>query len=149
MCNGSDASNPMADLISAAHCVENRSNINKVDNSVYSISNEVVDFTFDCIYDLEPLGFEKHSVKDDDHYKGFESQDPLEEINLGTLDDVQITYISGNEILSFMDSYSGYNQIFIAEDDVSKTAFRCPGALGTYEWVVMLFGLKNAGATYQ
>ncbi|XP_059627439.1 uncharacterized protein LOC132270270 [Cornus florida] len=54
-----------------------------------------------------------------------------------------------NEILSFMDGHSGYNQIFIAEDDVNKTAFRCPGAIGTFKWVVMPFGLKNAGATYQ
>ena len=51
--------------------------------------------------------------------------------------------------LSMLDGYSGYNQIFIAEEDVSKTAFRCPGALGCYEWLVMPFGLKNVGATYQ
>jgi len=42
-----------------------------------------------------------------------------------------------------LDGYSGYNQIFIAEEDVSKTAFRCPGALGCYEWLVMPFGLKQ------
>ncbi|BFG20878.1 hypothetical protein CerSpe_071520 [Prunus speciosa] len=30
-----------------------------------------------------------------------------------------------HELLSFMDGYAGYNQIFIAEGDVHKTAFRC------------------------
>jgi hypothetical protein len=33
--------------------------------------------------------------------------------------------------------------------DVSKTAFRCPGFVGLLKWVIMTFGLKNAGATYQ
>lgn len=56
---------------------------------------------------------------------------------------------AGYEYLNMLDGYSGYNQIFIAEEDVSKTAFRCPGAIGTYEWIVMPFGLKNVGATYQ
>ena len=37
----------------------------------------------------------------------------------------------------------------MAEQDMSKTVFRCPGFVGLFEWVVMTFGLKNAGATYQ
>jgi len=53
------------------------------------------------------------------------------------------------EYLSLLDDYSGYNQIYIVEEDVSKTAFRCPGDLDCYEWIVMPFGLKNVGACYQ
>ena len=37
----------------------------------------------------------------------------------------------------------------MAEEDILKTAFRCPGHVGLFEWIVMTFGLKNAGATYQ
>jgi hypothetical protein len=48
-----------------------------------------------------------------------------------------------------MDGNAGYNQIFMVVEYVSKTAFRCPGHIGLFEWVVMTFGLKNAGATYQ
>ena len=56
---------------------------------------------------------------------------------------------ANHQILSFMDGHSGYNQIYITKEDVPKTAFRCPGAIGTFKWVAMPFGLKNAGATYQ
>lgn len=38
-----------------------------------------------------------------------------------------------HEYLSMLDSYYENNQIFIDEDDVPKRAFRCPGAMGTYE----------------
>ena len=50
-------------------------------------------------------------------------------------------------LLSFMDGYAGYNQVQMAEEDMSKTTFITPW--GTYCYRVMPFGLKNAGATYQ
>jgi hypothetical protein len=48
-----------------------------------------------------------------------------------------------------MDGNAGYNQIFMAIEDISKTTFRCPGHIGLFEWIVMTFGFKNADATYQ
>jgi hypothetical protein len=60
-----------------------------------------------------------------------------------------INAAAGHKILSFIDGNAGYNQIFIALEDINKTAFRVPGAIGLFEYVVMTFGLKNAGATYQ
>jgi hypothetical protein len=59
-----------------------------------------------------------------------------------------INSASGNRIINFLDGNSRYNQIFMAEEDASKTAFICPGFIGLFEWVVMTFGLENAGATY-
>ncbi|XP_068461731.1 uncharacterized protein [Phaseolus vulgaris] len=54
---------------------------------------------------------------------------------------------SGQEMMSFLDAYSGYNQIQMYEPDVPKTAFTTDTA--NYCYKVMPFGLKNAGATYQ
>ena len=54
---------------------------------------------------------------------------------------------SGCEILSFLDAYSGYHQIAMKESDQLTTSFIMP--FGSYCYVSMLFGLKNAGATYQ
>jgi hypothetical protein len=60
-----------------------------------------------------------------------------------------INAAAGHKILSFMDGNDGYNQIFMALENINKTAFRVPGVVGLFEYVVMTFGLKNAGATYQ
>jgi hypothetical protein len=60
-----------------------------------------------------------------------------------------INVAADNKILSFMDGNIGYNQIFMAPEDIHKTAFRVAGVIGLFEYMVMTFGLKNAGATYQ
>jgi hypothetical protein len=60
-----------------------------------------------------------------------------------------INTAAGNKILSFMDGNAGYNQIFMAPEDIHKTAFRVPGVVGLFEYVVMIFGMKNASVTYQ
>lgn len=53
----------------------------------------------------------------------------------------------GNELLSFMDAFFGYNQILMHPEDQEKTSFIT--VRGTYCYKVMPFRLKNAGATYQ
>jgi hypothetical protein len=63
--------------------------------------------------------------------------------------DLLIDSASGNKVISFLDGNVGYNHIFMVKEDLSKTAFHCLGFVGLFEWVVMTFGLKNAGATYQ
>jgi hypothetical protein len=63
--------------------------------------------------------------------------------------DLLVDSASGNKVISFLDGIAGYNQIFMAKEDVSKIAFRCSRFIGLFEWVVMTLGLKNAGATYQ
>jgi hypothetical protein len=49
---------------------------------------------------------------------------------------------AGHKVISFMDGNAGYNQIFMVVEDAAKTAFRCHGHIGLFEWIVMTFGLK-------
>ena len=59
--------------------------------------------------------------------------------------DMLVDSTAYNELFSFMDGFYGYNQILIAIDNISKIAFRFPSSLGTFEWLVMPFCLKNVG----
>ena len=61
--------------------------------------------------------------------------------------DILLDNVVGHEMFSFMDGFSGYNQVRMAPEDEDKTAFYTP--VGVYCYKVMPFGLKNAGATYQ
>ena len=66
---------------------------------------------------------------------------------------MQITHINvlvdntiGSALMSFMDGFSGYNQILIAPKDITKTTFVTEW--GIHYYTVMPFGLENTGATY-
>ena len=61
--------------------------------------------------------------------------------------DVLVDSIAHHQLLSFMDAFSGYNQIRMDEADQEKTSFVTSQGLFCYK--VMPFGLKNAGVTYQ
>ena len=54
---------------------------------------------------------------------------------------------AGHQLLSFMDTFLGYNQIKMDEADQEKTSFITSQGLFCYK--AMPFGLKNVGATYQ
>jgi len=55
--------------------------------------------------------------------------------------------VSGAKVMSFLDGFSGYNQIVVHLDDQENTAFTTPWS--TFMYFKMPFGLMNAGATFQ
>ncbi|XP_070679188.1 uncharacterized protein [Malus domestica] len=81
-------------------------------------------------------------------YRNINGATPKDEYPM-PMADLSIDAVAKHKVLSFMDGNAGYNQIKMAPEDIHKTAFRCPGHVGAYEYLVMPFGLKNTGATYQ
>jgi hypothetical protein len=71
---------------------------------------------------------------------------PKDEFPLPNMD-LLIDSAAGHAMFSFMDGFSGYNQIRMSTKDAEKNAFRTP--IGNFYYTVMAFGLKNVGATYQ
>lgn len=60
---------------------------------------------------------------------------------------VMLQKVTGCELFSMIDGFSGYNQVKFKESEQYKTAFTTPW--GTYIYVRMPFGLTNAGTTFQ
>lgn len=60
----------------------------------------------------------------------------------------QLLYlIFGYAMFSFLNAYSGYNQLWMNPEDEEKTTYVTRNGVFCYK--VMSFGLKNVGATYQ
>ena len=53
---------------------------------------------------------------------------------------------AGCEVMSLLDCFSGYHQIYMKEEDKASTSFIIP--FGMYCIVRMLEGLKNVGSTF-
>ena len=78
-------------------------------------------------------------------YTNLNKHCPKDPFPLPNIDQV-IDSTAGCVLLSFLDCYSGYNQIALKESDQEKMSFITP--FGAYCYNTMTFGLKNAGATY-
>ncbi|KAI5323281.1 hypothetical protein L3X38_032353 [Prunus dulcis] len=81
-------------------------------------------------------------------YRNLKEASPKDEYPM-PMADMLVDGDAHNQMLSFMDSNAGYNQIMVAEEDIHKMAFMCPEHIGAFEYTVMPFGLRNAGATYR
>ena len=79
-------------------------------------------------------------------YTGLNKACPKDHFPLPCIDQI-VNSTSGCEILSFLDAYSGYHQIAMKEFNQLATSLITP--YGSYYYVTMPFGLKNAGATFQ
>jgi hypothetical protein len=80
------------------------------------------------------------------NYTSLNKHCPKDPFPLPRIDRI-IDSTAGCARLSFLDAYSGYNQIKLKKEYEEKIAFITPYGIFCYQ--VMPFGLKNAGATYQ
>jgi hypothetical protein len=93
-----------------------------------------------------PVGKKQGTIRVCTDFRDLNNACPKDNFPMPFIDQI-IDDCAGHEALSFMDGFSGYNQIQIHPVDQYKTAFITPW--GTFAYRVMPFGLKNAGATFQ
>uniref|UniRef100_A0A2N9FC45 Uncharacterized protein n=1 Tax=Fagus sylvatica TaxID=28930 RepID=A0A2N9FC45_FAGSY len=100
----------------------------------------------DWVANIVPVPKKDGKVRMCVDYRDLNRASPKDNFPLPHIDTL-VDNTATNVVFSFMDGFSGYNQIKMAEEDKSKTAFVTHW--GTFVYDVMPFGLKNAGATYQ
>lgn len=79
-------------------------------------------------------------------FKDLNKACPKDNYPIPTIDQL-VDETTGHEILSFMDAYSGCNQIKMSPEDEDKSSFITDD--GTYCYRAMPLGLRNTRAAYQ
>ncbi|WRX21799.1 Reverse transcriptase domain - like 10 [Theobroma cacao] len=79
-------------------------------------------------------------------YRDLNRASPKDNFSLPHIDTL-VDNTASHFVFSFMDGFSGYNQIKMAPEDREKTTFIT--MWGTFCYKVMPFDLKNTGVTYQ
>jgi hypothetical protein len=70
---------------------------------------------------------------------------PKDNFPLPRIDKI-VDSVAGCKVMSLLDCFSGYHQIYMKEEDKASTSFITP--FGTYCFIRMPEGLKNAGSTF-
>jgi hypothetical protein len=70
---------------------------------------------------------------------------PKDNFHLPRIDKI-VDFAAGCEVMSLLDGFSGYHQIYVKEEDKAKTSSITP--FDTYCFVRMAEGLKNVGSTF-
>jgi hypothetical protein len=70
---------------------------------------------------------------------------PKDDFPLARIDMI-VDPATGCEMMALLDCFSGYHQIWLCSEDEEKTSFITP--FGTYSYLRMSKGLRNAGPTF-
>ena len=99
----------------------------------------------DWVANIVPMPKKDGKVRMCVDYRDLNRASPKDNFPLPHIDTL-VDNTTTNRFFSFMDEFSSYNQIKMAEEDKAKTTFTTHW--GTYAYDVMPFGLKNEGANY-
>jgi hypothetical protein len=78
-------------------------------------------------------------------FTSFNKACPKDNFPLPRIDKI-VDSATGCKVMSLLDCFSGYHQIYMKEEDKASTSFIT--AFGTYCFIRMLEGLKNAGSSF-
>lgn len=80
------------------------------------------------------------------HFRNLNRASKKDNYLVPSLDEV-LQIVNGSQMMEFLDSYSGYNQVTVQYEDRHKMTFTTKW--GTFSYRRMSFGLINVGSTFQ